>query len=344
MTVVTLKDIAKATGKSITTVSRALNDYNDVSEATKILVQKVAADLGYVPNIFAQRLQKQHTDTIGLIIPTFGPRFSDPFFSELLAGVGNRAADLGYDMLVATRSPGEAEVQTYCSMVQGRQVDGFVLVRTRCKDARIECLKKAKYPFVAFGRAEVGNSFPYVDEDGVFAMRLVIQHLVSLGHRRIACIAPPPELMFATYRKQGFLEGMVEAGIEMDDALFRVGDLTQRDGYEQASALMDLPDPPTAIVSCNDLMAFGAMSAAQDRGFVVGKDISITGFDNIPMAEHSFPSLTTLHQPIYQIGGMVCEMLIQLIRGEEIDKKHILLKPELIVRQSSGMLTAYNRR
>jgi LacI family transcriptional regulator len=339
MTVVTLEDIAKATGKSITTVSRALNDYDDVSEATKELVRQVSADLGYVPNIFAQRLQKQHTDTIGLIIPTFGPRFSDPFFSELLAGVGNRAADQGYNLLVATRSPGEEEVKTYCSMVQGRQVDGFVLVRTRRKDARIECLQKSNYPFVAFGRAEKENDFAYVDEDGVYAMRLVIQHLVSLGHRRIACIAPPPEMMFAAYRMQGFSDGMAEAGIEMDNALVRVGDLTQRDGYEQALAFLDLPNPPTAIVACNDLMAFGAMSAAQDRGFIIGKDISITGFDDIPMAEHSFPSLTTVHQPIYQIGGMVCEMLIQLIRGEEIEKKQILLKPELIVRQSSGVLT-----
>jgi LacI family transcriptional regulator len=344
MAMVTLKDIAKATGKSITTVSRALNDYDDVSAATKVLVRRVAADLGYVPNIVAQRLQKQHTDTIGLILPTFGPRFSDPFFSELLAGVGNRAADLGYDLLVATRAPGEEETKAYCSMVQGGQVDGFVLVRTRRKDARIECLKNANYPFVAFGRAEAGYDFPYVDEDGVYAMQLVVKHLVALGHRRIACIAPPPELMFAAYRKQGFLEEMKKANIEMDAALFRVGDLTQRDGYEQASALMDLPDPPTAIVSCNDLMAFGAMSAAQDRGLVVGKDISITGFDDIPMAEHSHPSLTTVHQPIYQIGSMVCEMLIQLIRGEELKEKHILLKPALIARQSSGVLTNENRR
>lgn len=150
--------------------------------------------------------------------------------------------------------------------------------------------------------------------------------------------------MFATYRKQGYLEGLADAGIEVDEDLIRIGDLTQRDGYEQAVALMELQDPPTAIASCNDLMAFGAMSAAQDRGLDVGKDISITGFDNIPMAEHSFPSLTTLHQPIYQIGGMVCEMLIKLIRGETIEKEHILLKPELIVRQSSGVLTDYNRR
>ncbi len=339
MTVVTLKDIARETGKSITTVSRALNDYDDVSAATKELVHKVAAELGYVPNISAQRLQKQHTDTIGLIIPTFGPRFSDPFFSELLAGVGNRAAHFGYDLLVSTHAPGEEEIDAYCSAVQGRRVDGFVLLRTRRKDARAECLQKANFPFVAFGRAEENFDFPYVDEDGVYGMRLVTRHLLSLGHRRIACISPPPDLMFAHYRLQGFHEGFAEAGIRANDALICVGDLTQRGGHEQASKLLDLPSPPTAIAACNDLMAFGAMSAAQDRGLVVGKDISITGFDNIPMAEHSYPPLTTLHQPLYQIGGMVCEMLIHLIRGEMLEEKQILLKPELIVRQSSGLLT-----
>jgi DNA-binding LacI/PurR family transcriptional regulator len=145
--------------------------------------------------------------------------------------------------------------------------------------------------------------------------------------------------MFAHYRLQGFHEGFAEAGIRANDALICVGDLTQRGGHEQASKLLDLPSPPTAIAACNDLMAFGAMSAAQDRGLVVGKDISITGFDNIPMAEHSYPPLTTLHQPLYQIGGMVCEMLIHLIRGEMLEEKQILLKPELIVRQSSGLLT-----
>lgn len=337
--IVTLKDISKATGKSVTTVSRALNDHNDVSTATKELVRNVAAELGYTPNIFAQRLQKQHTDTIGLIIPTFGPRFSDPFFSELLAGVGNQAAALGYDMLVSTRAPGDEEVKAYCTMTQGRRVDGFVLVRTRKKDARVECLQKANYPFVAFGRAEEKNDFPYVDEDGAYGMRLITQHLISLGHRRIAYISPPPELMFAHYRSEGFKDAIAEASILTDDSLFRIGDLTQRGGYEQANILLDLPSPPSAIAASNDLMAFGAMSAAQDRGLVVGKDISITGFDNIPMAEHSHPPLTTLHQPLYQIGGMVCKMLIHLIHGEELEKKKILLEPELIVRQSSGLLS-----
>mgnify|MGYP003985553649 FL=1 len=335
--VVKLKDIAQATGKSITTVSRALNDYDDVSAETKSLVMRVAKELGYTPNTWAQRLQKQHTETIGLIIPTFGPRFSDPFFSELLAGIGNRAAQLGYDMLVSTRSPGEEERAAYQAAIDGRRVDGFVLVRKRRQGERISVLQESDFPFVAFGRAEEKLNFPFVDEDGTYGMKLVVEHLVSLGHKRIACLAPPPELMFAHYRLQGFREGLAEAGLQANDSLILIGNLTQRGGYEQAGKLLDLPTPPTAIAACNDLMAFGAMSAAQERGLVVGKDIAITGFDDIPMSEYAHPSLTTLHQPLYQIGGMVCEMLIQLIRGKPLEEKYILLKPELVVRQSSGL-------
>ncbi|MEA3350855.1 MAG: LacI family DNA-binding transcriptional regulator, partial [Chloroflexota bacterium] len=162
---VTLKDIAKKVGRSVTTVSRALHDYDDVSPKTKSEVRRVAEELGYTPNILAQRLQKQSSDTIGFILPTFGPRFSDPFFSEFLAGIGNKAAKLGYDLLVSTRSPGEEELQTYRSKVQSDSVDGFIVVRTRRQDARIRYLCNENFPFAAFGRTENACAYSYIDED-----------------------------------------------------------------------------------------------------------------------------------------------------------------------------------
>ena len=333
--VVTLKDIARETGKSVTTVSRALNNYGDVSAETRALIMRVADEMGYTPNTLAQRLQKQRTDTIGLIIPTFGPRFSDPYFSEILAGIGNCAASFGYDILVSTHAPGEEELVAYRAAIRGRRVDGFILVRTRREDARVKCLQEANFPFVAFGRTETRLDFPYVDEDSAYGMKLVAEHLTGLGHRRIACIAPPLDLKFAQYRLQGFMNGLREAGIPKDDTLIVFGDLTQRGGYEQASKLLDLPSPPTAIAACNDLMAFGAMSAIQDRGLVVGEDVAVTGFDDIPMAEYAHPPLTTVHQPIYKIGVTVCEMLIQLIQGKPLDERYILLIQELVVRRSS---------
>lgn len=334
--VVTLKDIADATGKSVTTVSRALNNEYDVSEKTKAYINQVAQELGYSPNTWAQRLQKKRTDTIGLILPTFGPRFSDPFFSELLAGIGNKAATLGFDILVSTRAPGDEELQAYQNAANGRRVDGFILVRTRRQDERIHLLQKLDFPFVSFGRSEGVSDFPFVDEDGALGMKALVRHLVDLGHERIACIAPSPELMFAHYRLLGFKEGLSEFGKSYDDSMIIVGDLTQGGGYEAACKLLDSDDPPTAIAACNDMMAFGAISAAQERGLVIGKDISITGFDDVPGAEFSHPPLTTLHQPLYIIGGMVCDMLVQKIKGEELVETNVLLKPELIIRQSTG--------
>jgi LacI family transcriptional regulator len=333
---VTLKDIAKKVGRSVTTVSRALHGHDDVSPKTKELVQRVATEMGYTPNIMAQRLQKQRTDTIGFILPTFGPRFSDPFFSELLAGIGNKAAKLGYDLLVSTHPPGEEELKTYRRKVNSYLVDGFIIVRTRRKDPRIEYLCQEQFPFVAFGRTENACNFPYLDEDSELGMRLIAHHLADLGHQRIAIISAPEELMFSHFRLKGFKDGLKEKGIHLDESMMVIGDLTQRDGFTKANILLDRPNPPTAIAACNDLMALGAIAAAQKRGLQVGKAIAITGFDNIPLAENSHPSLTTIHQPIYQIGNQVCEMLIRRIKGESIESENALLEPKLVIRESSG--------
>ncbi len=336
---VRIKDIAERVNRSITTVSRALNGYDDVSPETKQLILKTAKEMGYSPNTFAQRLQKQQSDTIGLILPTFSPRFSDPYFSELLAGIGNKAADLGFDLLVSTRSPGPEENETYEKLIDGRRVDGFIVVRTRKQDQRINYLLSRGFPFVAFGRTDDCDRFSYVDEDGYFGMQLIAEYIAGLKHEKIACILPPQDLAFSEKRLAGLQAGLAEFDLTLREEYIREGDLTQKSGYQLGGELLDLPDRPTAIVACNDLMAFGVMSAAQDRGLVVGEDVSITGFDDIPMSEYSYPPLTTVHQPVYQIGGMVCEMLIRQICEEIQDLQQVLLKPELIIRQSCRSYT-----
>lgn len=332
---VTLKDIAQRVGKSVTTVSRALHDFDDVSPETKAEIRLIAEEMGYIPNIHAQRLQKQRTDTIGFILPTFGPRFADPFFSEFLAGIGNQAAKLGYDLLVSTRPPGTMELQAYEKNVRSPRVDGFIIVRTRQQDQRIKFLSQMQIPFIAFGRMLDHDHYAYVDEDGKYGMELITCHLADLGHKRIGYLDAPPEFMFGHYRRQGFLAGLKDNNLEVDQELMVTGDLTQRAGFQLGSDLLTMEDPPTAIVACNDLMALGVISAAQQLGLEVGKDVAITGFDNIPLAEHCHPPLTTVHQPIYQIGEMVCEMLVKQIRGEPLEQDQIILQPSLMVRQSS---------
>ncbi len=333
---VTLKDIAKQVGRSVTTVSRALAGYEDVSPVTRERVRQVALELGYEPNITARQLQKRRTDTVALILPTFGPRLSDPFFSEFLAGVGNEAARQGFDLLVSTHPPGDEEKEAYLKSIRSRRVDGFIIVRTRRQDARIDMLREHNFPFATFGRIEAGNGFPLVDEDSEIGMQLVVEHLIEQGHTRLACIAASSELMLAHYRLKGFVNALNVHSLSVDNTLIVEGDLTQRSGREAAGHLLDMSQPPTAIAACNDLMALGAMSAAQERGLIVGKDVSITGFDDIPLAEHAHPPLTTICQPIYKIGSMVCEMLIKVIEGKQIAEQQVILQPSLVIRQSSG--------
>ncbi|MDY6878490.1 MAG: LacI family DNA-binding transcriptional regulator [Chloroflexota bacterium] len=335
---VTLQDVATKLGVSVATVSRALAGYAGVAPATRERVLRTAKEMGYHPNITARRLQKQRTDTIGFIIPTFGPRFSDPYFSEILAGIGNAAAEQDYDVLVSTCSPDTPdEMQAYERFAQGRRVDGMLVVRIRGHDARIAYLLEHKFPFVAFGRSRVGDDFCYLDVDGSAGIREATRHLINLGHRRIAIILPPENLTFAHYRWLGFEEAMVEGGLPIEQTLVEYGELTERSGYEVGSAFLARDDPPSAIVACNDLMALGVISAAQGLGLTVGRDVSVTGFDDVSLAAHSHPPLTTVRQPIYEIGQRICRMLIRLIEGKTLEECHVILKPQLILRESCGV-------
>jgi LacI family transcriptional regulator len=337
MGTVTLKDLAAKLNLSITTVSRALAGYGDVAEATRQRVLEAAEQMGYFPDVTARRLQKGRTDTLGFVIPTFGPRFSDPFFSELLAGIGNEAARHSFDLLVSTRPPDTPEeAAAYRRMAEGRLVDGLLVVRTRAKDSRITYLVQTDLPFVAFGRSDLDVDFPYVDEDGFQGLALVTQHLIDRGHRRLAYIAAPEDLMFSVYRQAGLEATLQRNGLSLADDCHIVSDLTQRGGFGAMNELLDLSAPPTAVICCNDLMALGAITAIQKRGLRVGHDIAVTGFDDIPLAEHSHPALTTVRQPIYDIGRQICNMLIRLIQDDEFEGRHVLLLPELVMRESSG--------
>jgi DNA-binding LacI/PurR family transcriptional regulator len=331
---VTLQDIADRLGVSVATVSKALAGYSDIAEETRARVLQAAEDMEYRPNISARRLQQRRTETIGFVIPTHGPRFSDPFFSELLTGIGNQAAEQEYDLLVSTQAPGAEELKTYKRMVREQRVDGMLVVRTYREDSRIEYLLKEGFPFVAFGRSD-GSSFPYLDVDGEQGLRQVVQHLIDQGHRRIAYISPPMGLMFASYRLAGYRVALAANGIPFDQGLLIEGKLTEGSGHAAALQLLSAETRPSAIVAGNDLMALGAISAARELGMSVGHDLAVTGFDDVPLAAHAHPPLTTVRQPIYEIGRRICHMLIRLLEDELLEDRHVLLEPELVIRASS---------
>lgn len=335
---VTLKDIARKVGYSITTVSRALNDYDDVSQETKQLIKRVAQEMGYHPHVIAQSLQRRRTNTVGFIVPATERYLSDPYFLELLAGIGDGAASYDFDLLISTCKPMDPKERlAYERMVKGRRVDGIVVARTRCDDERIAYLLGEEFPLIAFGRTASDQDFPYLDVDGEEGVYEAVKYLIGLGHRRIGFIAPAMYLMFAEHRLAGYKRALQDHGPEFDPALVVEGNLTQARGYQRMEQLLDLKEPPTAIVAGNDLMAFGAMEAAQERGLVVGRDVAVIGFDDVPLAAHFRPPLTTIRQPIYDIGKRLSQMLIKIINGEELAERQIILQPELVIRESSGV-------
>jgi LacI family transcriptional regulator len=333
---VTIRDVAKRLDLSVTTVSRALAGHNDVAETTRNRVVETARQMGYLPTHAARQLRRQRTETIGMVFPSSGSRFSDPFFTEFMAGVGDHVSQVHYDLLVSVTPAGEQEKATYQRLVNSRRVDGFVLVRMRIHDWRISYLTEQGLPFVSFGRSETLEDAPHIGVDGRAGMRALVRHLVSLGHQRIAFIDAPPELTLSRDRLDGYRDGLEESGILHNNKLVLQGDLTRAGGYQAAKILLENPPIPTAIIGINDLTALGACHAAQDFGLAIGHEIAIAGFDGIEASEHSHPPLTTLYQPVYEIGRQVCEMLVQLIEGENLTQTQLLLQPRLIIRQSTS--------
>lgn len=330
----TLKTISDESGFSITTVSRALAGYADVNERTRQLIVDIADRLGYQPNLTARHLRSKHTNTIGMVIPLTA-YYSDQFFMTLLSGVGQQAARSGYDLLLSAQMRGEEEISAYRRMVDGSRVDGMVLARVRQHDARLDYLKGSARPYVVFGHAGE-DDYPYIDVDGKTGIRQMVHHFAEHGHRRIALIAAPDELAFAPLRLAGYWAALDDLGLPRDPRLVVTGDLSADSGAAAAGQLLDQPDPPTALLACNDQMALGAMSAITARGLRVGEDVAVAGFDDIPAAANASPPLTTIRQPIFEIGQKLAQTLIRLIRGETVHDLHVLLDPELVIRASSG--------
>lgn len=334
----TLKSISKATGFSVTTVSRALGGFDDVNAETRQLIFAEAQKQNYEPNLVARLLQGQRSQTIGLVIPANGAHFSDPFFSALVTSVGNTAAAAHFDLLISTHSPLSNDIEAYQRLVAGRRVDGLIISRIRQADARIQYLQDMKMPFVVFGRTnEKNHHYVYIDVDGQKGQSELTEHFIQLGHQRIAYISPPQDMTFSKLRIQGFYETMAAHHLPIPNDYLVEGDLSETSGYRAAEFLLKLPQRPSAIMTGNDSMALGVMSCIQQRGLRVGEDIAVGGFDDIPAAEHVHPGLTTIRQPIYQIGEQLTRTLLNLIAGIAPKEMGVLLDPELIIRGSSGI-------
>ena len=346
---VTLKDIAKSVGKSVAAVSKALHDHADIAPETRAMIQQVAQEMGYRPNITAQRLQKKQTDTLGLVLPTFighssiperqeGSRAqADPFFTELLSGIADQAAANGFDLLVSTRIAGPEEEEAYRRLVSQQRVDGLLIAQPRVDDWRINFLQAQDIPFVVVGTAEALGNSPGIFLDVDKGMAQGVEHLHAQGRNRLALIPPP--LDFTMYGK--FTAAFKAAIAKYPDLAAQLTEpvetFSQRAGYQATSALLTSDQAPDGIIACHDLVALGSMAAVQDQGFEVGSDIALLGFGDILLSEYAQPPLTSIHQPTYTMGQQACQMVIDLVSGRNPGPPQTIVEPWLVVRQSSGL-------
>ena len=333
---VTIRDLANRLNLSITQVSRALSGYSDVSDATREKVTQAAREMGYEPSYAARQLRRKRADAIGYILPTSSPRFSDPFYANFLTGLCDEAAKHQIDLVVASCPPeSELEETMYQRWSQSTRVDGIVINRVRIHDWRVDYLAQNQMPFVTLGIPESNHEFPAIQVNERGGFERMALHLKEKGHKRIAFIGGPPELVIQRERFAGYKQGLSAAGLDYDDGLVIEGNLTEDGGYNAARKLLGGVNPPTAIMACNDQSAIGAMRAAKEGGCKIGERFSVTGYDGIREAEYADPPLTTLYQPTYEIARQLTAMLVNLINHEPISPLHRQIEPELIIRAST---------
>ncbi len=331
-----LKDIALAAGVSPATVSRALSDSELVAEPTRSRIRETAARLNYRPNVSARNLRTQRSMSVLLVVRDVG----NPFYLEILKGVESTARAAGYSVLMGnTENSAERETE-YFNMLRDGHADGMILMTGKLPEDPDIAALVAELPVVVALEPIEGAGFPHVMIDNVAAARAAVEHLVRLGHRRIAHIAGPiPEIM-ATRRREGFHQAMAAHGFAVPHGHDLVGDYLLKTGAELCGRIMDAAPAPTAIFVANDEMAFGAIAELRRRGLSVPEDVSVVGFDDLFLSQAFHPPLTTVSQPRSAIGQEAMRMLLARFSGERQAGRVLEMPTRLEIRGSTAACPA----
>jgi DNA-binding LacI/PurR family transcriptional regulator len=334
---VTIRDVARRAGVSTATVSYVLNNSRPVALGTRERVLAAANELGYRPSAIARGLQAGESRMLGYSWVPLPPNQFNPILEKFICSVAEAAGRHGYHLLTFPMAETRFEMDIYREMVESGRVDGFILPNTHFDDQRIRYLMDVGFPFVAFGRSNPEWEFPWVDVDGTKGVCEAMAHLFNQGHERIACVAWPEELVPGYHRLQGYLDSMAAQGLEVHPDWIQRGENRYHSGYAAMQHWLTLPPQsrPTAVVAVSDLMAIGVLNAAADAGLDVGVDVAVVGFDDAPVADFLRPPLTSLRQPIDEVGELIVTTLLAVIRGDTQSQQQRLLEPRLIVRAST---------
>jgi LacI family transcriptional regulator len=327
----TIADVAAAAQVSTMTVSRVLNDQPGVAPETRARVARVIAESGFVRNRAARALKHRHTGVVDLVVP----KLDSAHILEIMRGVEDMLAPTPLRLAVSATHREERGERQWLAKVADGGTDGAILVLARGQSAQLDELRRRRIPFVVVDhRGELAADTPSVGATNWSGACQATDYLLSLGHRRLAFIGGPPSFGCSRERQSGYRAALDAAQIPTEQALIREGDFSQEAGYAAARALLALPAPPTAIVAGNDMQALGVYAALRERGLSAPDDMSVVGFDDIPFAALAGPPLTTVRQPLAEMGRVAAEMLLTLIDGAPLASPRIELATALIVRAS----------
>lgn len=332
----TIHDLAKKLNISIYTVSRALNGYDDVAAQTRQLVIETANQMGYEPNRAARQLRRQKTETMGLIIPSISKRFNEPFFMEFVAGLGERLSSRNFDLLVSYATTDDGERNLYHRWVSSHKVDGFILNRIRKHDWRVNFLSQSGTPFVGLGKSQDGISYPCVRIDGADTYRNLVQHIKGKGFSRFAFIGGPKDLVNHIEQLKWFKAATKNCELDLDPDNIVSTDMSSTGGYDAALAMLSMSTPADAFLCVSDQVAYGVLHAAHERGFKVGREIAIAGFDGVRDSSHTEPPLTTFGISVPDVAHQLVLMLLNCMDSKSTEAREVLIKPELRIRASTG--------
>lgn len=332
----TMRDVARLAGVSVTTVSSIVNGRGGVSPEVTRRVEDAIMTLDYHPNEVARGLKVNRTFTIGIILPDV----SNLFFSDILRGVESEARRNGYSVILCDSNEDPVQEQEMLTVLIRRRVDGILLASTQASLAESR-LAMRRPPIVCFDRTPRGFEGPAVVVDNVRASYQATRHLIELGHQHIAIIAGPETTLTGSGRLDGFRQALQEAHLPLPEEYIRPGGFSTEGAHRAALEILQLPNPPTAIIVCNNRMTLGLMRALRDLGLKCPQGVSVVGFDDFDWSDLFSPRLTTIVQPSYEIGKRATEILLQVIQAPEKhrdsgEEHRVVLKAELRVRESTA--------
>ena len=331
---ITIVDVADEAGVSYATVSRVINNKDHVSAEKRERVLRAMAQLGYVANMQARSLAGGESRVVGLLVDYLSSSYMD----EIIRGIDEALDAENYDLMLYTTHRRKTKESAYVTKLTRRLADGLLLILPRNAAAYLDTLRQRQFPHVLVDYLSDKQNVPSVSTTNFRGAYDATAFLLSLGHRHIGFITGTMEFGCARDRLDGYRAALKDYGLASDPQLVCEGDFMQPQGYHCAQKLLSLPEPPTAIFSSNDMMAFGVMEAARERGLRLPEDLSIVGFDDIPQASHVHPALTTIRQPLEEMGRSAAHLLLKYIAHPTAAIERIELPTRLIIRESCQAL------